>query len=119
MPTKIDKKRAAAPQAYYDTLAGFAQQYAPDEGAVSVAFGTLLADTARSHHWTLIRQLTAKEIRPDGTLEDPMGLVRGRWEAKDTKGDLDVEIGKTRKKGIRWEDREKSRFDSNGIDDYK
>jgi hypothetical protein len=99
MPKKIDKKRAAALQAYYDTLASFAQQYALHEGAVSVAFQTLLADTARSHHWTLIPQLTAKGIRPDGTLKDPMGLVRGHWEAKDTKDDLDVEIGKKTKKG--------------------
>ena len=31
MPAKIDKKRAAALQSYYDTLAGFAQQYALHE----------------------------------------------------------------------------------------
>jgi hypothetical protein len=92
MPAKIDKKRAAALQSYYDTLAGFAQQYALHEGAVSVAFQTLLADTARSHHWTQIPQLTAKGIRPDGTLKDPMGLVRGHWEAVDTKDDLNVAL---------------------------
>ena len=99
MPTKIDKKRATALQAYYDTLASFAQQYALHEGPVSVAFQTLLADTARSHHWTLIPQLTAKGIRPDGTLNDPMGVVRGHWEAKDTKDDLDVEIARKTKRG--------------------
>ena len=37
MPPKIDKKRTAALQAYYDTLADFAKQYALHEGAVSVA----------------------------------------------------------------------------------
>src|SRR5271154_1183501 len=84
---------------YYHTLDEFAHQYALHEGAVSVAFQTLLADTARAHHWTLIPQLTAKGIRPDGTLKDPMGLVRGHWEAKDTNDDLDVEIGRKTKKG--------------------
>ena len=38
-------------------------------------------------------------IRPDGTLKDPMGLVRGHWEAKDTADDLDVEIAKNITKG--------------------
>jgi len=83
---------------YYATLAEFAQQNALHEGAVSIAFQTLLADTARSHHWTLIPQLSdktaGKSIRPDGTLKDPMGLVRGHWEAKDTADDLDTEIAK-------------------------
>ena len=77
----------------------FAAQYAVHEGAVSVAFQTLLADTARRHHWTLIPQLTAKGIRPDGTLKDPMGLVRGHWEAKDSADKLGVEISKKIQKG--------------------
>ncbi len=85
--------------AYYNTLDELAKQYATHEGAVSVAFQSLLADTARRHHWTLIPQLSAKGIRPDGTLKDPMGLVRGHWEAKDTDDDLDVEIGKKIQKG--------------------
>jgi predicted helicase len=85
--------------AYYNTLDELAKQYARHEGAVSVAFQTLLADTARRHHWTLIPQLSAKGIRPDGTLKDPMGLVRGHWEAKDTDDRLDVEIAKKIQKG--------------------
>jgi hypothetical protein len=85
--------------AYYKTLDEFAQQYATHEGAVSFAFQALLADTARRHHWTLIGQQTTDAIRPDGTLKDPMGLVRGHWEAKDTKDNLDAEIGKKIKKG--------------------
>jgi predicted helicase len=89
--------------AYYATLASFEQQYALHEGAVSIAFHTLLADAGRSHHWTVIGQLSekaaGKSIRPDGTLKDPMGLVRGHWEAKDTKDDLDVEIAKKTKAG--------------------
>lgn len=85
--------------AYYNTLGELAKQYAAHEGAVSVAFQTLLADSARRHHWTLIPQLSAKGIRPDGTLKDPMGLVRGHWEAKDTDDNLDAEIQKKIQKG--------------------
>jgi predicted helicase len=85
--------------AYYNALDEFAQQYATHEGAVSVGFQTLLAEAGRRHHWTLIPQLTDKGIRPDGTLKDPMGLVRGHWEAKDTADNLDVEIGRKTKKG--------------------
>jgi len=85
--------------AYYSALDELAKQYAAHEGAVSVAFQTLLAETARRHHWTLIPQLSAKGIRPDGTLKDPMGLVRGHWEAKDTDDHLDAEICKKIQKG--------------------
>ena len=84
--------------AYYNTLDELAKQYATHEGAVSFAFQTLLADTARLHHWTLIPQLTRKDAgrdnRPDGTFKDEMYLVRGYWEAKDTDDDLDAEIEK-------------------------
>jgi predicted helicase len=71
MPAKIDKKRAAAIQSYYDTLVGFAQQYALHEGAVSVAFQTLLADTARSHHWTMIDQYQVSEDKRPSIKSDP------------------------------------------------
>ena len=90
-------------EAYYATLKEFEFQRALHEGAVSVAFQTLLGDTARSHGWTLIPQLSDKKsgsgIRPDGTLKDQMNLVRGHWEAKDTSDNLDVEIIKKSKKG--------------------
>ncbi|HZK82407.1 MAG TPA: N-6 DNA methylase, partial [Humisphaera sp.] len=89
--------------AYYRTLKEFDHQRAFHEGAVSVAFQTLLSDTARSHGWTLIPQLSDKQsgagIRPDGTLKDQMNLVRGHWEAKDTSDNLDVEIIKKTKTG--------------------
>jgi len=65
------KSTAAQIDQYYATLDEFAQQNALHEGSVSIAFQTLLADTARSHHWTLIPQLSdktaGKSIRPDGT----------------------------------------------------
>ncbi len=85
--------------AYYATLDELAKHHATHEGAVSTAFQTLLADTARRHHWTLIPQLSGKGIRPDGTLKDPMGLVRGHWEAKDSDDKLDAEIAKKIQKG--------------------
>ena len=101
--SKLSARYAKAIAAYYATLEEFNQQYALHEGAVSIAFHTLLADTGRMHHWTVIGQLSekaaGKSIRPDGTLKDPMGLVRGHWEAKDTKDDLDVEIAKKTKAG--------------------
>jgi hypothetical protein len=43
--TKLD----AQIDQYYKTLKEFAYQYALHEGAVSVAFQTLLADTARGY----------------------------------------------------------------------
>jgi predicted helicase len=90
-------------ETYYLTLKEFEHQRAFHEGAVSVAFQTLLSDTARTHGWTLIPQLSGKQgtrgIRPDGTFKDQMNLVRGHWEAKDTSDNLEIEIGKKAKKG--------------------
>jgi hypothetical protein len=70
--------------AHYATLKEFELQYALHEGAVSIAFQTLLAETGRPHHWTLIPQLsdkkTGKSIRPDGgkrvsgTLKSPKSV---------------------------------------------
>ncbi len=101
--SKVPAKYAKSIAAYYATLKEFDQQYALHEGAVSIAFHTLLADAGRGHHWTVIGQLSeksaGKSIRPDGTLKDPMGLVRGHWEAKDTSDDLDIEIAKKTKAG--------------------
>ncbi|HEX8341550.1 MAG TPA: hypothetical protein VF624_11630 [Tepidisphaeraceae bacterium] len=72
--TKKQTKLDAHIDRYYATLAELGQQYVLHEGAVSVAFQTLLADAARPHHWTLIPQLTdkkaGKNIRPDGTFKD-------------------------------------------------
>lgn len=88
---------------YYARLAEFGQQFVLHEGAVSEAFQTLLGDAARGHHWTLIPQLTdkklGKHIRPDGTLKDIFGLVRGHWEAKDTQDGLTDAVAKKTRKG--------------------
>ena len=100
---KQDKKVHHAIDAYYKTLQEFEFQHALHEGAVSVAFQTLLTEVGRRYHWTLIPQLQGSHrgnsIRPDGTLKDPMSLVRGHWEAKDTQDNLDAEISKKIKKG--------------------
>ncbi len=101
-------KTRKAIDAYYASLREYAHQQAFHEGAVSVAFQTLLADAARTHQWTLIPQLSSKVstskagrggIRPDGTLKDNFNTVRGHWEAKDTNDDLDTEIKKKFAKG--------------------
>lgn len=99
----LNNKLIKALDAYDATLAEFSRQYVLHEGATSVAFQTLLADVGRTHHWSLIPQLTdkkaGKHVRPDGTLKDIFGLVRGHWEAKDTKDDLTEEVAKKTKKG--------------------
>jgi hypothetical protein len=100
---KPRKALSKSVEAYYQTLKDFEFQRAFHEGAVSVAFQTLLSDAARPHRWTLIPQLSDKRahggIRPDGTLKDQMNLVRGHWEAKDTADNLDVEMIEKSKKG--------------------
>src|SRR5260370_6417193 len=63
----------------------------------------MLADTARTHHWTLVQELSTKaggkRVVPGGTMRHPNSLPRGYWEAKDTGDDLDTEITKKSKKG--------------------
>ena len=88
---------------YYQTLQSFDHQHVKHEGALRSAFQTMLADTARTHHWTLVPELSTKaggkRVVPDGTMRDPNSLPRGYWEAKDTGDDLDTEITKKSKKG--------------------
>src|SRR5262245_47519821 len=88
---------------YNAALKTFAHHGAAHAGATETAFSRLLADTARTHGWTLIpkkgMQVGGKHIYPDGTLQDGNFLPRGYWEAKDTDDDLDTEIINKRKKG--------------------
>ena len=94
-------------QHYYETLAGYKEQRVDHETATRSAFQRLLEDTARSHGWTLIPELSAKGkqglVRPDGTMRDQNFLPRGYWEAKDTSDDLDAEIAKKTAKGYSLE----------------
>src|SRR5579885_1035005 len=66
------------------------------------AFQRLLADMARQVNLTLMHEMTIderKRIRPDGALVTNYGLVRGYWEAKGPKGNLDAEIEEKRRAG--------------------
>jgi predicted helicase len=85
--------------AYYEVRQRYDAHGADNEGAVRLAFQSLLAETARTRKWTLIaeKSMTVKgrNIRPDATLEDDeWKLPRGFWEAKDTGDVLDAEIRK-------------------------
>src|SRR5262245_58218876 len=91
-PTRLQPGHRAI-QNYYATLKAFIGQRVEREGALETAFSRLLADTAKSHGWTLIPKLSlkvgARSIAPDGTLPDDFNLRRGYWEAKDTHDKLD------------------------------
>ena len=90
-------------QAYYAALQTYKDFEVRNEGALETAFGRLLADTGRSHGWTLLPKQPHKKgtrhIIPDGTFRDEFNLPRGYWEAKDTDDDLDAEIRKKIAKG--------------------
>src|ERR1700730_8534 len=99
----VIKATHKAIQAYYQTLEGYGAHHVEHETALRSAFQNLLAETAKSHRWTLIPEQSirarGKRIAPDGTLEDEYKLHRGYWEAKDTDDKLDVEIAKKIAKG--------------------
>jgi len=83
---------------YYETLGRMHAQDVSHESAVRSAFQNLLADLAKSRNWDLIPELGGKHqgnrVVPDGTVRDLSYLVRGHWEAKDTKDKLEIEIAK-------------------------
>lgn len=79
---------------YYKQLDEFKGK-ADYELAVRSACQNLLAETARLVGWTLIPEQTLEgNIRPDGVLRDDYSLMRGFWEAKGPKSDLNKEIAK-------------------------
>ncbi len=119
-----DRYKKLVPK-YHAHLEEFKHQSAFHEGAVSVAFQTLLSEAARLHRFTLIPQLTDSGLRPDGTIKDANYLVRGHWEAKDTSDDLDAEIAAKIRKGyptgnIIFEDTRRAVLYQNGkaVDQY-
>jgi hypothetical protein len=89
------KPTHSAIKAFHAALQDFAAFKAEHEGATETAFGRLLSDTSRGVGWTLIpkqsMKVGGKKFIPDGTLRD-LYLVRGYWEAKDTKDDLPAAI---------------------------
>ena len=89
---------------YQRSLAAIRSQGVEHEMGLRRAFETLLSESARLHHWTLISELGARTsagetIRPDATLRDHLTLPRGYWEAKDSRDDLDREIERKIRRG--------------------
>jgi len=72
---------------------------AHNEGALSQAFGSLLKASGAEHKLIFSQQYSFKPkegnttLRADGVLMDRIRLVHGWWEAKDSKDDLEKEIG--------------------------
>lgn len=127
-PISPVKSTDPAIKAYHDALKTFADHGAAHEGATETAFSRLLAETAKTHGWTLIpkkglkSKATGKRIYPDGTLEDEYHMPRGYWEAKDTDDELDGEIRKKRTAGypltnIIFEDTRQAVLYQNGTPD--
>jgi site-specific DNA-methyltransferase (adenine-specific) len=122
----VIKPTHKAIQAYYAALQTFKEFEVHNEGALETAFQRLLADTGRSHGWTLLpkqpfKQKGKRPIIPDGTLQDEYHLPRGFWEAKDQDDDLDDEIRKKTKAGypltnIIFEDTRRAVLYQNGVD---
>ena len=88
---------------YYETLGSLDAEGVTHEGALRSAFQNLLSEGAQRHGWILIPELSDvsgdRAIRPDGTLRDEFHMVRGHWEAKDTRDDLETEIRKKSAQG--------------------
>ncbi len=102
-PTATLKPTHRALNAYYHSLRTYSEHTVTHETALRSAFQNLLAETGKSHGWTLIPEETlkvgGKTVRPDGTLRDEFNQRRGYWEAKDTDDDLDSEIRKKTARG--------------------
>jgi NADPH-dependent 7-cyano-7-deazaguanine reductase QueF len=84
--------------AYEAALADFRERHVTHEGAVRIAFHTLL-NTLAPARWSVIGEQTMGHIRLDGVVKDAFNLTRGYWEAKDTGDDLDEEMRKKIAKG--------------------
>ena len=81
---------------YYAELERYAKLGAQHEGAVRVAFQTLLQHYATLRGLTLICEKTrttpnGNHIRIDGEIVTDFGLIFGHWEAKDLLDDLPAE----------------------------
>src|SRR5438309_10456682 len=78
---------------YYKELEAYHTHKVTHETAVRSAFQNLLATYAQSANWILIpEQSLAYGKRPDCTLRDSFNLLRGYWEAMDTRDELISEI---------------------------
>ncbi len=83
---------------YYEALEKFKHLSVKHEGAVRVAFQTLLESCGRQFDWTLVpeyqKKKQGKRILIDGALVDQFSLPHGYWEAKDEQDDLRKEVKK-------------------------
>jgi predicted helicase len=79
---------------YHEALRRYHEEKVGHELAVKTAFQTLLMELTPTG-WIFIPEYTlANGKRPDGALRDNFTILRGYWEAKDTRDDLDVEVRK-------------------------
>ena len=98
MPSLFPLKPTHAPvKNYYAALAQFHLHGHDTEGNTRSAFADILKKCASPSGWQLVEEYqfkgTAKQpLRADGALIDPLTLVHGLWEAKDTADDLQKEI---------------------------
>ena len=99
------KPTQKAVKVYYAEMKALADQGVVHEQAVRQPFATLLTETGKTRKWTFVAEqsikLAGKTIRPDGTFHDEMHRQRGYWEAKDIADDLEKEIKKKIKLGLR------------------
>ena len=82
---------------YYESLEKFDQLGVTHEGAVRVAFQSLLEHCARKQGQTLLTEYAisnrrGKRIVIDGAIVDNYSLTHGFWEAKDIHDDLPAEV---------------------------
>jgi len=100
MPSLFTLKLTHAPvKNYYAALAQFHQHSHDTEGNTRSAFADILKKCASPFGWHLVEEYqfkgTARQsLRADGALIDPLTLVHGLWEAKDSADDLQQEIKK-------------------------
>ncbi len=83
---------------YYEVLTRSGQLHFDHEGNVRGAFQAVLRACAKRVSWDLVTEFPIKAskttLRVDGALLDESRLVRGMWEAKDERDDLEKEVRK-------------------------
>ena len=83
---------------YYNKIEEI-RRHDPNEGNIRSAFYSLLNSIASTHNLSVItehrlKNKEKKEIIPDGTIKNAIGIDFGYWEAKDHKDDIHKEIDK-------------------------
>ena len=80
---------------YYNDIETI-RRHDSNEGNIRTSFFTLLKSIASTHNLSVITEhrFKNKQIRPDGTIKNSIGIDFGYWEAKDHKDDIHKEIDK-------------------------